>query len=495
MSSTTVLLADSSGGWEALATLAVVVAVLLLLVIVIMIVGRRWTRGQPEPRQPSANPIVIGPVALQEQFERLRGLSQLQEIRATWSADYGPSRVEEYFQGEQAWLETHPRVRVRRILSLLTLDESLRSRMEILERQCGNLTMAHSTHYLQIELFLCSYLRNSTEMHRAIIVIPNAISQQPEIGVLLDEFQSPSLSAVLHGLRTWFDSMFDHLHSDAAEELAPWDRSAHDYDRIVNEQTQIQFLHEYMRQENQELARVLSTDATRERIVLDFGCGTGRTLYHVLDRSELCHQVKYLIGIDTSDSMLERARQKRARNRPGAPPAFFLRLDGTRAHNVFRDGSYLPNEEFSDPSAADTLNVPTFKDSSKIVISSLNTLGVISETERPAFISAMLGICSSEADLVLLGVFAAEAFDDFAVGLYGALDAITGVTNLPTAAFNSAEREFNVPGYYSKWFTTEEIDNLVRDAGGRIVDRNDLLLEGRIIGYFIKCQRIEGILS
>ncbi|QMU55399.1 MAG: methyltransferase domain-containing protein [Nitrosopumilus sp.] len=168
--------------------------------------------------------------------------------------------------------------------------------------------------------------------------------------------------------------------------------------------------------------------------VIDMGSGTGRVLFSL--QSILGDSVSYC-GLDVSESMIQLSKNKQVEM--NAKNISFLKYDAT-------------NPEIDDLFDGD--------DSVKIVLCMYNTVGVIDATLRRQFFDNMIGLAGKDG-IALVSAFNGDNFVFAAPGMYVPMKKMVG--QIDEDSFDEKKLAFkNRLGYYSQWFTQNQMLQLLR---------------------------------
>ena len=226
-----------------------------------------------------------------------------------------------------------------------------------------------------------------------------------------------------------------------------WDDMSHEYDNSVENNTDYVisgFLSEEIRIASSLCKKVIKPDS--KYTIIDMGSGTGRVLFAL--RSILGHdgnnslngQSVSFCGLDASEPMIRLSKKKQS---------------DLKAENI----SFL-NRDVTD-SAIDKL---FDADSTKIVLCMYNTVGVIPATKRQQFFDSMVRLAGKEG-LVMVSAFNGDDFAFVAPKIY--LPMRNMVKQIDEDSFDETQLAFkNKLGYYSQWFTKEQLlELLCSDVG------------------------------
>jgi len=167
----------------------------------------------------------------------------------------------------------------------------------------------------------------------------------------------------------------------------------------------------------------------RKYTIVDMGSGTGRVLFSL---NKILGSSVSFCGLDASKPMIEISRQKQ-------PPQniSFVHCDITDSDvgELFKD------------------------DSAKIVLCMYNTIGVIPPSKREQFSGNMRGLAGSDG-FALISAFNGDDFAFAAPRIYRPMKSM--VRRIDDDSFDEQRLAFrNSLGYYSQWFTKDQIRELL----------------------------------
>ena len=171
----------------------------------------------------------------------------------------------------------------------------------------------------------------------------------------------------------------------------------------------------------------------RKYTIIDMGSGTGRVLFAL--RSILGASISYC-GLDVSKSMIRLSKNKQSDMKNS--DISFLNYDTTNP---------AIDEIFDD-------------DSIKITMCMYNTVGVIDVTKRQQFFDNMTGLAGKNG-LVLISAFNGDDFSFAAPKMYVPMKKM--IKQIDEDSFDEEKLAFkNKLGYYSQWFTKNQMLDLLR---------------------------------
>ena len=167
--------------------------------------------------------------------------------------------------------------------------------------------------------------------------------------------------------------------------------------------------------------------------VIDMGSGTGRVLFAL--RSILGASLSYC-GLDVSESMIRLSKNKQS---------------GMKDCDI----SFL-NYDATNPAIDELID----DDSVKITMCMYNTVGVIDVTKRQQFFDNMIRLAGKNG-LVLISAFNGDNFAFAAPRMYTPMEKM--VKQIDEDSFDEEKLAFkNKLGYYSQWFTKNQLLDLLR---------------------------------
>ncbi len=180
--------------------------------------------------------------------------------------------------------------------------------------------------------------------------------------------------------------------------------------------------------------KIMKPDVTYT--IVDMGSGTGRVLFAL--RKIFGNSASYL-GLDVSESMIQLAKNKQFEM--NANDVSFLKYDTT-------------NPEIDDLFDGD--------DSVKIMMCMYNTVGVIDATKRQRFFDGMTRLAGKDG-LAMVSAFNGDDFAFAAPRMYVPMKEM--VKQIDGDSFDGEKLAFkNRLGYYSQWFTQNQILQLLRSV-------------------------------
>jgi len=177
--------------------------------------------------------------------------------------------------------------------------------------------------------------------------------------------------------------------------------------------------------------KIINPDA--KYTIIDMGSGTGRVLFTL--RSILGDSISYC-GLDVSKSMIQLSKNKQSDMKDRN--ISFLNYDATNPEidNLFDD------------------------DSIKITMCMYNTVGVIDVTKRQQFFDNMIRLAGKNG-LVLISAFNGDDFSFAAPKMYVPMEKM--IKQIDGDSFDEKKLAFkNKLGYYSQWFTKNQMLDLLR---------------------------------
>ncbi|MDH3793733.1 MAG: class I SAM-dependent methyltransferase [Nitrosopumilus sp.] len=166
--------------------------------------------------------------------------------------------------------------------------------------------------------------------------------------------------------------------------------------------------------------------------IIDMGSGTGRVLFAL--RSILGTSISYF-GLDVSQSMIQLSKNKQSDMKD-------------------RDISFL-NYDATNPAIDELFD----DDSIKITMCMYNTVGVIDVTKRQQFFDNMIRLAGKNG-LVLISAFNGDNFSFIAPKMYVPMKKM--IKQIDDDSFDEGKLAFkNKLGYYSQWFTKNQLLDLL----------------------------------
>lgn len=191
--------------------------------------------------------------------------------------------------------------------------------------------------------------------------------------------------------------------------------------------------------------------------LVEVGCGTCHFCGGFIGKAET------IVGVDVSQKSTSEAAQNYA-NRPE------LVL-------VTGDASNLVSLLKKNPALTDV-----FWTRNKVVSCVMNTLGIMPQEIRPSVVAEMVRLADN-GGTVLISVFDGRFFERGVEEFYQHNNQLTGEFSNNDVDLAAHELHVRSSGYYSHWFTTEELDGLARDAGMETITVHHppwgIILEGR----------------
>ena len=198
--------------------------------------------------------------------------------------------------------------------------------------------------------------------------------------------------------------------------------------------------------------KIITSD--RKHTIIDMGSGTGRVLFAL--SSVLGNSISYC-GLDASLPMIQLSQKKQSKMK--------------NSHVSF------VHHDVTDP-AIDKL----FDDDSvKIVMCMYNTVGVIPVKKRQQFFDSMIRLAGRDG-LVLISAFNGDDFAYAAPKIYTPMKKM--VKQIDENSFDEDKLAFrNKLGYYSKWFTKDQLQQLLHSNEEPIPIKISLNDETRTFGH------------
>ena len=260
-----------------------------------------------------------------------------------------------------------------------------------------------------------------------------------------------------------------------------WNKAARDYEKYVTHSTN-HFLKQYLRKEREFIKETIQEAAktTGKKVtVFEVGSGTGRVAFDIADNRDLDPFIKYIIGIDSAEEMVNQAiklQLEKLRWNPNDPELskrfskiFFSVMDALDLSNYIQDGKISQNGSLP---GLEKINRDIFNQSVKVVILALNTLGVFRSTSRPDLLNDMRSIAGFDG-YVIISVFSAKDFKYCAGKIYRSMLPLVEATKKADLIFGRTKEldksiyifRSKTGDYWSEWFTKEAFDKLIRNIG------------------------------
>ncbi|SRR5579883_17675 len=178
---------------------------------------------------------------------------------------------------------------------------------------------------------------------------------------------------------------------------------------------------------------------SKQDVLIEVGSGTGK-FYHSHH-----HQVSRVVGIDISEQFLKYARSKN----PDSKKILLVQGDAVEMNSIFRSHPELQNN---------------FWNKKRIVCCVLNTLGIMPFEIRQTVIQQMVKLMGNDGTFFLV-VFNGDYFEQGINDFYRMMPECCG--EIKNSDINLVTRELHVAssGYYTHWFSKEELIGLVENAG------------------------------
>jgi SAM-dependent methyltransferase len=194
--------------------------------------------------------------------------------------------------------------------------------------------------------------------------------------------------------------------------------------------------------------KIMKPDA--KYTIIDMGSGTGRVLFSL--QKILGDSASYC-GLDVSESMIRMSKNKQSEM--NVKNISFLKYDATNP---------AIDELFDED------------DSVKITMCMYNTIGVIDATQRLQFFDNMTGLAGKDG-LAIVSAFNGDDFAFTAPMLYVPMKKM--VKQIDDDSFDEEKLAFkNRLGYYSQWFTKNQMMQLLHSAAEPIPI--DVILDGNV---------------
>ena len=199
----------------------------------------------------------------------------------------------------------------------------------------------------------------------------------------------------------------------------------------------------------------------RKYTIIDMGSGTGRVLFALC--SVLGNSISHC-GLDASMPMVQLSQKKQS-----------LMTDA--------DISFL-HHDVTDPDVGKLFD----DDSVKIVMCMYNTIGVIPAKKRQQFFDSMVGLAGRDG-MVLISAFNGDDFSFAAPKIYTPMKIM--VKQIDENSFDEDLLAFkNKLGYYSQWFTKEQVLEMLHSEQMPIPIELSIGNETRTFGHIFSNRNI-----
>ena len=166
--------------------------------------------------------------------------------------------------------------------------------------------------------------------------------------------------------------------------------------------------------------------------IIDMGCGTGRVLFSL--QKEFDENVSFY-GFDASEPMIKFSKTKQ---------------NGQNMKNIFFHQFDVTDSKISDFLDTDSIKIP---------MCMYNTIGVIPPAKRQQFFDNMIRLAGKDG-FVLISAFNGDNFSYAAPRIYNPMKKM--VKKIDDDSFDEEKVAFrNSLGYYSQWFTKNQILDLL----------------------------------
>ncbi|MFA4849861.1 MAG: methyltransferase domain-containing protein [Methanoregula sp.] len=259
-----------------------------------------------------------------------------------------------------------------------------------------------------------------------------------------------------------------------------WDIISEKYDKCIS-LTNNEIVKEYQNLEELSLLELvdkyLENSDPRDISLIEIGSGTGRFLQKFLldlqkhESNKKLRKIRKIIGVDFSTKMIEKSKKKIKENNS---------LNSLIKNKVFfinEDAKNIDFEKFEN-------NKCNIRSSRNIVFCMLNTLGIVLPEDRDAIIKKMLEISKNDGS-VFISLYSSDAWIH-ARPIYSAMTDITGP--IDENAFDDIKHEFQTTQYYTKWFSDQDITEIIERNKSSITPKFSKVIElgsiGRVIQIF-----------
>lgn len=461
-------------------TWSIVIALLGVIIYAIIEVYYQVTKPKPLVE------VIEDQNTLKERYEEMRRTEGATSVQAIWSAKY--IDVESYFKTEGNDLALHQALEVERLVNPHVIAPKYRKQFAEFIRSNPNLKV-WATDVSEFECYICEYVKSDVTRVKALLVLNDTLSRAPQLGIFIDPEKSAELKPLVYALQSWFLRLprQPFPETETAENI--WEVNAPAYDAYVTS-TDYTFLREFMDTEQQLLERAVGdvVSSGNSVVIIEVGSGTGRTLFNLAKKRELLPKIEYLIGIDSSRSMIRMARSKReasllSLSSDAAGKLFFFHFEGTRLSQYFLRGQTHTERlrrDVGNGEPLDKLDAKVFEKSRKIICCLLNTVGVMDQKTRVEVIRNMVA-AASPSDLLIFSVLSSASFSQYAPELYKVIQPLVGGSD--SNAFHHDSCEFKTDKYYSQWFDKQSFCATLAEEGCSNLNVKPV----DDSGYFITC--------
>lgn len=422
--------------------------------------------------------------ALKKRYEDMRRTEGVIRVQAIWAARY--MDVDSYFRTEGRDLERDPTLEVERLVNPNVIGSKYRQQFTEFVRDHPNLTV-WATDVSEFECYICEYLKGGSSRLKALLVLNDTVSGEPQLGIFIDPEKSTELKPLVHALRSWFLRIPRQSFPGTEATVNIWEVNAPSYDDFVTS-TDYPFLRNFLDKEQQFLEETVG-DIVRggnDVSIVEVGSGTGRTLFNLAKKPELMSKVVYLIGVDSSRQMTLMARSKRETilsPSEAAGKLFFFNLDGAKLSQYFSQGKIMTKRLRRDAGEGESLgklHEKAYGKSRKIICTLLNTVGIMEQGTRVEVIRNMVA-AASRSDLLIFSVLSSASFSNYAPELYSVIRQLVG--GFDSTAFHHESCEFKTDKYYSQWFDKQSFCATLLGEGCSNLNVKSV----DDSGYFITC--------
>jgi SAM-dependent methyltransferase len=232
-------------------------------------------------------------------------------------------------------------------------------------------------------------------------------------------------------------------------------------------------------------------ESEQDLTYIEFGSGTGRTIDYLRALPHITDRVVYFVGLDNSEQMVGRARQKRdGALAAGHDKTFYFLLDAADATRNFGNGRIHLTSDLNDQKQVSShgLEPERYESTRRLICCLLNTVGIVRGDLRERMVASMFA-CAHADDTVVISVFSGEAFEKHAFPLYRDIQPLVGTDVVP-GEFSNDTQTFSAGNYYSQWLWIDDVRSLIERSGGVVVDVRDIEDGNREhLGRFFVCER------
>jgi ubiquinone/menaquinone biosynthesis C-methylase UbiE len=194
-------------------------------------------------------------------------------------------------------------------------------------------------------------------------------------------------------------------------------------------------------------------------VLIEVGCGTGKFCLSFVDR------VAMTVGVDISTHFLAHM----IASSPNRPTLIPVVGDASNLDDILRSTKLLNS---------------AFWSSRKVLCCVMNTLGIMSPATRPRVLSEMVRVMQPDGSF-FLAVFNADYFEFGVQEFYRKNPDLCGQVEDGDIDVERAELRVASSGYYSHWFSTDELKQMLVQAGLK-----NYAITKKGVGIFVRGGRI-----